>query len=194
MALQTRCLRALHPHDLPGHPERPDARQRHRLPADPVAQPGATADHRSRGGGDGRHRQVRRLVPHPDIERFLAAAEATADVAGAVIRPLFRAGLDADLKGDQSPVTIADRTAEQAMRAVLSERLPDHGILGEEFGLDRPDARLRWVLDPIDGTRALITGRPIFGTLVSLLDGDTPLLGVVDQPVTGERWVGVAGR
>ena len=133
-------------------------------------------------------------MPHPDIERFLAAAEAAADVAGAVIRPLFRAGLDADLKGDQSPVTIADRTAEQAMRAVLAERLPDHGILGEEFGLDRPTARLRWVLDPIDGTRAFITGRPIFGTLLALLDGDTPMLGVIDQPVTGERWVGVAGR
>ena len=64
----------------------------------------------------------------------------------------------------------------------------------EEFGLDRPEARLRWVLDPIDGTRAFITGRPTFGTLVALLDGETPLLGVIDQPVTGERWVGAAGR
>jgi myo-inositol-1(or 4)-monophosphatase len=90
-------------------------------------------------------------------------------------------------------VTVADRAAEQAMRAVLSEYFPDHGILGEEFGLDRPDARLRWVLDPIDGTRAFITGRPVFGTLIGLLDGDTPILGVIDQPVTGERWVGVAG-
>ena len=71
-------------------------------------------------------------------------------------------------------MTIADRTAEQAMRAVLAERFPDHGILGEEFGLDRPDARLRWVLDPIDGTRAFITGRPTFGTLIALLDGETP--------------------
>ncbi len=133
-------------------------------------------------------------MAHPDIARFLAAAEAAADVAGAVIRPFFRAGLDADLKGDQSPVTIADRTAEQAMRAVLSERLPGHGILGEEFGLDRPDAALRWVLDPIDGTRAFITGRPVFGTLLALLDGDTPLLGVIDQPVTGERWIGVTGQ
>jgi histidinol phosphatase-like enzyme (inositol monophosphatase family) len=131
---------------------------------------------------------------HPDIERFLAAAEAAADVAGAVIRPLFRAGLGADLKGDQSPVTLADRTAELAMRAVIAERLPEHGILGEEFGLDRPEAELRWVLDPIDGTRAFITGRPIFGTLLALLDGDTPILGVIDQPVTGERWVGAVGR
>jgi histidinol phosphatase-like enzyme (inositol monophosphatase family) len=133
-------------------------------------------------------------LPQPDIERCLAAAEAAADVAGAVIRPLFRAGLASDLKSDQSPVTLADRTAELAMRAVLSERLPGHGILGEEFGVDRPDAALRWVLDPIDGTRAFITGRPVFGTLLALLEGDTPLLGVIDQPITGERWIGAAGR
>jgi myo-inositol-1(or 4)-monophosphatase len=125
---------------------------------------------------------------------LLAAAEAAADVAGAVIRPFFRAaGLAAVLKSDASPVTIADRTAEQAMRAVLRERFPDFGILGEEFGLERPEARLRWVLDPIDGTRAFITGRPLFGTLIGLLDGETPLLGLIDQPVTGERWTALAG-
>jgi histidinol phosphatase-like enzyme (inositol monophosphatase family) len=128
------------------------------------------------------------------VDAFIEAAEAAADVAGAVIRPLFRIGLGAESKHDQSPVTIADRTAEQAMRAVLAERFPDHGILGEEFGLDRPTARLRWVLDPIDGTRAFITGRPIFGTLIALLDGAQPILGVIDQPVTRERWLGVAGR
>jgi histidinol phosphatase-like enzyme (inositol monophosphatase family) len=133
-------------------------------------------------------------LAHPDIERFLAAAEAAADVAGAVIRPFFRAaGLGADQKDDRSPVTIADRTAEQVMRAVLAERFPDHGILGEEFGLERAESGLRWVLDPIDGTRAFITGRPMFGTLLALLDGDTSILGVIDQPVTGERWIGAAG-
>ena len=79
------------------------------------------------------------------------------------------------------------------MRAVLAERFPEHGILGEEFGLERPHARLRWVLDPIDGTRAFITGRPMFGTLIALLDGDRSILGVIDQPVTGERWIGAAG-
>ena len=133
-------------------------------------------------------------MQRPPIDALIRAAEAAADVAGAVIRPLFRAGLQADLKGDQSPVTIADRTAEQAMRAVLAQRFPGHGILGEEFGLDNPQARLRWVLDPIDGTRAFITGRPVFGTLIGLLDGDTPILGLIDQCVTGERWTGAAGR
>ena len=111
-----------------------------------------------------------------------------------MIRPHFRAGLAADLKGDLSPVTRADREAEQAMRAVLSRHFPEHGILGEEFGIDRPAARLRWVLDPVDGTRAFITGRPVFGTLIGLLDGETPILGIIDQPVTGERWVGAAGH
>lgn len=129
-----------------------------------------------------------------ELDGLIAAAEAAADVAGAVIRPFFRARLAADLKSDHSPVTIADRSAEQAMRAVLAERFPDHGVLGEEFGHDRPAAPRCWVLDPIDGTRAFITGRPVFGTLIALLDRGTPVLGVIDQPVTGERWIGVAGR
>lgn len=128
------------------------------------------------------------------MDSLVAAAEAAADVAGAAIRPFFRAAIAADQKSDRSPVTIADRTAELAMRAVLAERFPDHGILGEEFGLDRPQASLRWVLDPIDGTRAFITGRPTFGTLIALLEGGTPILGIIDQPVTGERWIGVRGR
>ena len=137
---------------------------------------------------------MRTEVDQAEMDRLVAAAVAAADVAGAVIRPYFRAGLESDLKDDRSPVTVADRTAELVMRAVLAERFPAHGILGEEFGLDRPDASLRWVLDPIDGTRAFITGRPVFGTLIGLMDGDTPILGIIDQPVTGERWIGAAGR
>ena len=128
-----------------------------------------------------------------ELAALVRGAEAAADVAGAVIRPFFRAGVSSDLKSDASPVTIADRTAEQVMRAVLSERFPTHGILGEEFGLQNAGSELRWVLDPIDGTRAFITGRPSFGTLIALLDGDTPIIGIIDQPITGERWVGVRG-
>ncbi len=130
----------------------------------------------------------------PDTDALIAAACAAADVAGAVIRPFFRARIVTDQKADRSPVTIADRTAEQAMRAVLSERFPAHGILGEEFGLERPDAAFRWVLDPIDGTRAFITGRPTFGTLIALFHDERPIVGVIDQPVTGERWIGVDGQ
>ncbi|WP_342628899.1 inositol monophosphatase family protein [Nguyenibacter vanlangensis] len=129
-----------------------------------------------------------------DADRLLAAAEAAADVAGCVIRPFFRMGVAADDKSDESPVTIADRTAERAMRAVLAERLPEHAVLGEEFGLERDGGRYCWVIDPVDGTRAFLTGRPIFGTLIALLEDGVPVLGVIDQPVTGERWIGVRGR
>lgn len=128
------------------------------------------------------------------MDALVAAAEAAADVAGAVIRPYFRAPLAPELKSDRSPVTIADRSAEQAMRAVLAARFPEHGIEGEEFGTDRPDASWRWMLDPIDGTRAFITGRPLFGTLIALLQEGRPILGLIDQPITGERWIGAAGR
>jgi histidinol phosphatase-like enzyme (inositol monophosphatase family) len=130
----------------------------------------------------------------PDTDALIAAACAAADIAGAIIRPFFRAGVAADLKADRSPVTVADRSAEQAIRAALTERFPDHGVLGEEFGDDRPGASLRWVLDPIDGTRAFITGRPTFGTLIALFQDNDPIIGVIDQPVTGERWVAAIGR
>lgn len=134
---------------------------------------------------------------YPDQQRldgWIAAAAAAADVAGAIIRPFFRNGLTATHKHDLSPVTIADRAAEQAMRALLTELFPDHGVLGEEFGHDRADATFTWVLDPIDGTRAFITGRPVFGTLIALMQDDVPLVGIIDQPITGERWIGAAGR
>ena len=145
-----------------------------------------------RARSDGR--ADRGLTPS-ELDHLASIATDAAAAAAAVIRPYFRAPhLTADRKGDLSPVTQADRAAEQAMRAILAASCPDHGILGEEFGLDRPEARLRWVLDPIDGTRAFITGRPLFGTRVGLLDGDTPLFGVSDQPITQERWVGVAGQ
>jgi histidinol phosphatase-like enzyme (inositol monophosphatase family) len=124
----------------------------------------------------------------------LAAADAAADLAGAVIRPFFRSGLLVEAKGDASPVTEADRAAEQAMRGLLRERFPTHGILAEEFGPERMDAEWLWVLDPIDGTRAFVTGRPLFGTLIGLLRQGRPVLGLIDQPGIGERWIGVAGE
>jgi myo-inositol-1(or 4)-monophosphatase len=129
-----------------------------------------------------------------DLDAAARVAEAAADVAAAVIRPFFRERLGITRKGDQSPVTAADRAAEQAMRALLAERFPDHGVIGEEFGAERPESPYQWVLDPIDGTKSFITGRPSFGTLIALLDHGVPVLGVINQPVTGERWLGLAGR
>ncbi len=128
------------------------------------------------------------------MQTFLAAAEAAADLAGSIIRPLFRSALLVEAKGDASPVTEADQKAEQAIRDFLAERFPTHGIWGEEYGADRPDAEWLWLLDPIDGTRAFVTGRPLFGTLISLLHNGSPVLGLIDQPATGERWVGLAGQ
>jgi histidinol phosphatase-like enzyme (inositol monophosphatase family) len=126
---------------------------------------------------------------------FVEVALALADAAGAAIRPHFRSGLLADDKSDDSPVTVADRAAEQAMRVILAARCPDHGVIGEEFGTaDRGASRYRWVLDPIDGTRAFITGRTTFGVLVALTENGVPIIGVIDQPITGERWIGVAGE
>jgi inositol-phosphate phosphatase/L-galactose 1-phosphate phosphatase/histidinol-phosphatase len=91
-------------------------------------------------------------------------------------------------------VTLADRGAEKAIRDVLAREVPDHGVIGEEFGRDRPDATYVWVIDPIDGTKAFISGLPIFGTLIALLREGVPVLGVMDQPINGERWIGAAGR
>jgi inositol-phosphate phosphatase/L-galactose 1-phosphate phosphatase/histidinol-phosphatase len=124
---------------------------------------------------------------------FVALAGRLADAAGAVIRPYFRTPMPVDIKGDRSPVTLADRQSEQAMRALIEEAYPDHGIIGEEFGRHNAEAEHVWVLDPIDGTRAFITGRPTFGTLIGLARAGRPLLGIIDQPISGERWIGAAG-
>jgi len=125
---------------------------------------------------------------------FIDFADELADAAAPVLRRHFRTPVAIDIKADESPVTIADRDAESAMRALIEARYPAHGIFGEEFGAIRADAELVWVLDPIDGTRAFITGKPMFGTLIALVRRGAPLLGLINQPVTGERWLGVAGR
>ena len=124
----------------------------------------------------------------------IALAHRLADAAGAAIRPHFRSGAAVDTKSDASPVTIADRAAEEAMRAIIAADRPGDGVIGEEFGDDRPGAGRVWVFDPIDGTRAFIAGRPLFGTLIALLEDGVPVLGVIDQCISGERWVGAAGQ
>ena len=124
----------------------------------------------------------------------ITLAERLADAAGAVVRRYYRTPVAVDDKADASPVTIADREAEAAMRALIAQACPEHGIVGEEHGALRPDAEWVWVLDPIDGTKAFITGKPSFGTLIALLHRGVPVLGIIDQPITGERWLGVAGR
>ncbi|HEX8387462.1 MAG TPA: inositol monophosphatase family protein [Sphingomonas sp.] len=117
-----------------------------------------------------------------------------ADAAGAAIRPYFRGRHGAEAKEDGSPVTLADRAAEAAMRRLLDAEAPGDGVVGEEYGEKPGVTGRRWVLDPIDGTRSFTVGRPIFGTLVALCQEDWPVLGVIDQPIARERWLGVAGR
>ncbi|HEV8026962.1 MAG TPA: histidinol-phosphatase [Stellaceae bacterium] len=128
------------------------------------------------------------------IAAHLALAEALADAAGPIIRSYFRRKIAVDDKPDATPVTIADRESEAAMRALIEDRFPEHGIIGEEHGRTRADAEYVWVLDPIDGTKSFISGIPLFGTLIALVHCGRPVIGVIDQPVLRERWVGATGR
>ncbi len=178
------------------------------------------------------------------MNKFLTFAHQLADAAGAAIRPYFGAHGAVEAKGDDSPVTIADREAEAAMRALIEREYPTHAIYGEEFGTSgaadsggkpspslggrfgwgsaegdteagasdkrpspnplpkegegftasRAQPHYTWVLDPIDGTRAFIAGRHEWGTLIALCENGVPVLGILDQPMTGERWVGVKGQ
>lgn len=124
----------------------------------------------------------------------IALAHRLADAAGAAIRPYWRGDIGLESKEDATPVTLADRAAEAAMRQILSAERPADGIIGEEYGNERPGATRQWVLDPIDGTTSFVAGRPIFGTLIALMQDGWPVLGVIDQPIGGERWIGAAGE
>jgi histidinol phosphatase-like enzyme (inositol monophosphatase family) len=124
----------------------------------------------------------------------IALALRLADAAGEAIRPYFRARFEIEIKSDASPVTAADRASEAAMRRIVEAERPTDGIVGEEYGRVRESASRVWVFDPIDGTRAFVAGRPLFGTLIALLEDGRPVLGVIDQPIIGDRWVGAQGR
>ncbi len=129
-----------------------------------------------------------------DLDALAMLARRLADAAAPIALRYFRQPVAVDVKPDHSPVTIADRECEAAMRAILVREVPAHGIYGEEHGLERIDAHQVWVLDPIDGTRAFITGRPLFGTLIALCRDGVPVLGVCDCAALGERWIGLVGR
>jgi len=127
---------------------------------------------------------------------FSAFVEKLATVSAETILPFFRTALsvhDKGRPGSFDPVTAADRAAETAMRALISQTFPDHGILGEEFGEERHDAESVWVLDPIDGTKSFICGMPQWGTLIALTRFGEPIFGVMNQPFTGERFSGDGG-
>lgn len=125
---------------------------------------------------------------------LLACAHTLADASGKVILPHFRRQIEVENKAkgrDFDPVTAADRGAERIISRMLAKSHPHHGLTGEEYGSRNADAKLRWVVDPIDGTRSFMTGALSWGTLIGLLDNEVPLLGIMDQPFVGERfWAG----
>jgi histidinol-phosphatase len=124
---------------------------------------------------------------------FAAFVDELAAVSGETIRPFFRSALSVENKsrsGGFDPVTAADRAAETAMRALIKRTFPEHGVVGEELGADRPDAEYVWVLDPIDGTKSFICGLPAWGTLIALTRGGVPIYGMMHQPFTREHFSG----
>ncbi len=133
-----------------------------------------------------------------ELNRWLSLAHHLLDLAQQETLPRFRAGtLSVTAKSGDSagsalydPVTVADKGAEQSIRDVLESKYPEFGLLGEEFGVLRPKAKYRWILDPIDGTRSFISGLPTWTTLLGLAEGGQPILGLIDQPFVGERWYG----
>ena len=121
---------------------------------------------------------------------FAAFVDQLAQVSGEVILPFFRSAIGAEDKsrgGVFDPVTEADRGAEAAMRRLIAQTFPDHGVIGEEYGRDRPKAEYVWVLDPIDGTKSFISGLPTWGTLIGLMHRGRPVYGMMAQPFTRER-------
>jgi myo-inositol-1(or 4)-monophosphatase len=130
-----------------------------------------------------------------DLEAYRSFLIELAGASGDFIRPYFASpGLVVETKSDQTPVTMADRGAEELMRRMIRRRFPDHGILGEEFGPENTGAEFVWVLDPIDGTRAFAAATPLFGTLIALLHRGQPVLGAINQPVLRQLVIGEGGR
>ena len=125
------------------------------------------------------------------IETLVNFLHQLLDLSGSIIKPYFnQSKLEVETKEDATPVTLADREAEQAIRELIHKHFPEHGIIGEEFGNTNEDAEFVWVLDPIDGTKSFITGVPLFGTLICLLKNGQPILGAIDQPILNQRIIG----
>lgn len=123
----------------------------------------------------------------PDLAAF---AQRLADASGVVLMRYFRTDVMVTDKPDSTPVTIADRETERALREMIEAEFPDHGIVGEEYDPVREGAQYVWVIDPLDGTSGFITGKPLFGTLIGCVRDGEPILGVIDHPALGERWIG----
>lgn len=129
-----------------------------------------------------------------EVKQFLEFALEAAWQAGRVTLGHFQTGIAVERKGDNSPVTMADRAAEQKLRELIGRYWPEHGIVGEEFGTVESSSRYRWVLDPIDGTKSFVSGVPLYSTLLALLDGETAVLGIIHQPALNDMIYAVQGE
>jgi inositol-phosphate phosphatase / L-galactose 1-phosphate phosphatase / histidinol-phosphatase len=127
------------------------------------------------------------------MKEFTNFAETLADAGRAMLVEAARRSYTGDMKSDGSPVTAVDQAVEARLREMITDSYPDHGIVGEEHGAENPDSEFVWALDPIDGTLPFLAGIPVYGTLIALLRGGVPVIGVIDMPATGERWVGAKG-
>ena len=133
-------------------------------------------------------------VNSTDINNFIAVAETLADISADISRKYFRSKFDMAVKESSSPlVTQADFEIETAIRKYLAQELPNHGILGEEYGQNNVESEYLWVIDPLDGTSAFSCGKSTFVTLIALLKSGKPILGIINQPILKERWRGVEG-
>ena len=128
-----------------------------------------------------------------ELKRFAECGLRAVDVSGDLIREYTCKPFHVEVKGDGSPVTSVDQAVEDQMRQIIAAEHPDHGILGEERKAFAPDSEFVWVIDPIDGTLAFLAGIPVFGTLLALLHNGVPVLGIIDMPMTAERWIGAEG-
>ncbi len=128
------------------------------------------------------------------MNELIEFSKELADASGEIIQRYFRTDMDVEIKGDTTPVTIADRQAEELMREMIQSRYPDHGIIGEEFEDINPEAEYQWTLDPIDGTKTFLTGTYLFGTLIALLKDWQPILGVINNPIVDQFLVGNGER
>ncbi|MCZ7602946.1 MAG: histidinol-phosphatase [Melioribacteraceae bacterium] len=122
-----------------------------------------------------------------ELKKF---SKVLADESGKIIRNYFRNDIAIEIKSDESPVTIVDKKAEECLRKMIEKEFPEHGVIGEEFGITNENSEYKWILDPIDGTKSFITGTVTFGTLIGLTKNDYPILGVINQPILNEFLIG----
>jgi len=129
-----------------------------------------------------------------DFQEFQEFAQDLANASRAIITDAVHQPYELEIKPDHSPVTAVDKAVEDKIRLMIDDRFPDHGVLGEERADTNPNAEFKWIIDPIDGTLPFLAGLPVFGTLIALVRGEEPIIGVIDMPMTKDRWIGREGE